>query len=168
MELLVVMFKQDNPDKCTAEKLLKFKLAKSTRYIPKKAITLNPFSRNVLTRSDNLFSNYLCAIDCSWEKNNEPKKFSFLNGYKLSRRLPLFLAANPVNYGKVGKLSTVEALAGSLFILGSNDEANLILNKFKWGHTFQELNKDLLLEYSAANDIKDIIKIEKEYFPKFF
>ncbi len=168
MDLLILMLKQDSPDKCTAEKLLKFKLAKSIRYIPKNTITLNPFSRNVLTKSDNLYSNHLCAIDCSWEKNNQPNKFSFLHGNKLSRRLPLFLAANPINYAKIGKLSTVEALAGSLFILGNKDQADHILNKFKWGHTFHELNSDLLLEYSAAKDAEEIIKIEREYFPKFF
>lgn len=159
------MLKQDSPDKCTAEKLLKFNLARPIRHIPNNAITLNPFSRNILTPVDSLYSNNLCAIDCSWEKNNDPKKFLFLQKYKLSRRLPLLLAANPVNYAKVGKLSTVEALAGSLFILGNTNQANDILNKFKWGHTFQELNSNLLLEYSTANDNETIIKIEKEYFP---
>ena len=56
----------------------------------------------------------------------------------ISRKLPPLFAGNPVNYSKLNKLTTVEALS-ALFILGYFDDAKKLLDKFKWGHTFYEL-----------------------------
>jgi pre-rRNA-processing protein TSR3 len=84
----------------------------------------------------------------------------------IGRRMPALLAANPVNYSKLGKLSSAEALAGALFILGERDIAVEIMNKFKWGHTFLDLNLDLLQEYSAAETAEQLAIIEREYFPQ--
>jgi pre-rRNA-processing protein TSR3 len=44
--------------------------------------------------------------------------------------------------------------------------ATEIMNKFKWGHTFLELNSDLLQEYSAADTAEQAAIIEREYFPQ--
>ena len=38
------------------------------------------------------------------------------------------------------------------------------MNKFKWGHTFIELNYNLLEDYSNVT-IEKNKEIEKEYFP---
>ena len=53
-----------------------------------------------------------------------------------------------MNYSKLNKLTTVEALSASLFILGFNEQALELLDKFKWGHTFYSLNQNLLNDYS--------------------
>jgi pre-rRNA-processing protein TSR3 len=78
------------------------------------------------------------------------------------------LAANPTNYSKLGKLSSVEALAGSLFIFGYEDKAIMLLNKFKWGPTFFELNKDLLRDYFNAASSEAIMEIERQYFGQLY
>ena len=78
------------------------------------------------------------------------------------------LAANPTNYSKLGKLSSVEALAGSLFILGCENKATQLLNKFKWGSTFLELNNDLLHDYYNADSSKTIGEIERQYFGQLY
>ena len=42
------------------------------------------------------------------------------------------------------------------------------MNKFKWGHTFIELNQNILDDYSYASDQEKIKEIEKEYFPNLY
>ena len=73
------------------------------------------------------------------------------------------LAANPVNWGKPFKLSTVEALAAGLIILGERSQAELILSKFSWGHVFLELNREPLAEYALARDSAEVVRIQNEY-----
>jgi len=75
------------------------------------------------------------------------------------------LAANPTNYAKLGKLSSAEALAGALYILGEKAQAVAIMDKFKWGHTFLELNSNLLEDYAQAESAEQMAQLELEYFP---
>jgi pre-rRNA-processing protein TSR3 len=74
--------------------------------------------------------------------------------------LPILIAGNPTNYAKATKLSTVEAIAGALYIAGFRVEAEKVLSIFVWGHTFWELNKELLEAYSLAKDSAEIVKIQ--------
>jgi pre-rRNA-processing protein TSR3 len=76
------------------------------------------------------------------------------------------LAANPTNYAKLGKLSSVEALAGALYILNEKDLAVGMMDKFKWGHTFLQLNANLLDDYASAETEEQVIELEAEYFPQ--
>ena len=89
--------------------------------------------------------------------------FEALRGRVAPRVLPFLLAANPVNYGKARKLSTVEAFASALYIVGREGEAREVLSKFKWGHSFPELNRELLARYAGAKDGEEIARIEREY-----
>lgn len=161
MKLLVYMLKQDDPKKCTAAKLVHFKIANAVRRIPRNSLVLNPYAEVSLCKSDKTLAHSITAIDCSWERVNATFQKNF---YGMNRRLPLLLAANPTNYSKLGKLSSAEALAGALSILGFDDLAFDVMNKFKWGHTFFELNDELLKEYANANDPSEIQRIEMEYF----
>ncbi|HVP82811.1 MAG TPA: DUF367 family protein [Nitrososphaeraceae archaeon] len=168
MNVFVLMLKQDDPSKCTAAKLIKFHLINSTTFIPKNTIVLNAFSNIVLSKDDLNNGKSLCAIDCSWNYIQETlNKFKIIKK-RINRRLPLLLAGNPVNYAKLGKLTTAEALAGSLYILGYQSRAEELLNKFKWGHTFLELNFEILKSYSEKQNPEEIKKIEKEYFPNVY
>jgi pre-rRNA-processing protein TSR3 len=155
------MLKQDDPKKCTAAKLVHFKIANAVHRISRKSLVLNPYSDLALCKSDNVLADTITAIDCSWEKVTNIFRQNFPG---INRRLPLLLAANPTNYSKLGKLSSAEALAGALSILGFNDLAFEVMNKFKWGHTFFELNEELLKEYANAGDQEEIQRIEMEYF----
>ena len=74
------------------------------------------------------------------------------------------LAGNPTNYSKVGKLSTAEALAGSTYILGNKSLSIELMSKFKWGHTFLELNAEPLEEYSHATNQEEVMRVERDYF----
>lgn len=166
MKPLVLMFNEDDPTKCSAAKLVRFGLVKKINRINRNTIVLNPYSKIYITKDDGLISNSICAVDCSWERIiKEPnlKKKYFSAG--VGRKLPAFLAGNPINYAKVGKLSTAEALSAAFYIIGQKDISFNFLNKFKWGHTFLDLNKELLEEYCNAQSIGQIIEIEKEFFP---
>lgn len=166
MKPLVYMLRQDDPSKCTAAKLVKFGLAGSTRHINKRMIVLNPFSAEPVCPHDNQAAEYICAIDCSWEKAADTLRQQRIAAGGIGRRLPALLAANPVNYARLGKLSSAEALAGALYVMGNSELAFQIMDKFKWGHTFLELNHDLLMDYSKAASAAHISEIEREYFPE--
>jgi pre-rRNA-processing protein TSR3 len=160
MKLQVLMFYQDDPKKCTAAKMVKFGLAQSIKKIGNKGMVLDPFSEKTLIPQDRLLINSIVGIDCSWNLADRAfsKKF---NGIK--RKLPPLLAGNPVNYSKLNKLTTVEALSASLFILGFSEQSLELLDKFKWGHTFYELNQNLLDEYSKIENEEQIELILKDY-----
>lgn len=98
-------------------------------------------------------------MDCSWAHAEE----IFSRVRLRDRALPFLVAANPVNYGKPFKLSTVEALAAGLVILGELEQAQEILSKFKWGHVFLELNREPLQEYAAAKNSAEVVEIQMSY-----
>ncbi|MGA7368924.1 MAG: DUF367 family protein [Nitrososphaeraceae archaeon] len=164
LKLFAILLKQDDPSKCTAAKLAKFHLLKTIVRPRHDTLTLNPFSRVCLTRNDRGLSSALCIIDCSWERSDTVLQNRKWRSFPLLRRLPALLAGNPVNYAKLGKLSSVEALSGALLILGHNSEAFTILDKFKWGHTFYELNLHVLQEYSNAENESEVYDIQRQYF----
>lgn len=166
MKPLVYMLRQDDPFKCTAAKLAKFRLAEQVKFIRKNTIVLNPFSQTPVTNNDVGTADSVCAIDCSWERADEVLKNQRLVSRGIGRRLPALLAANPTNYAKLGKLSSAEALAGALYIMGEKKLAAELMDKFKWGHTFLELNANLLDDYANAETEEKVEQLEKEYFPR--
>jgi pre-rRNA-processing protein TSR3 len=164
-KLIALAMKQDDPKKCSAAKLNRFGFIKNiyrATKIPSKAIVLNPLTDHVLIPGDSVYVQYgLVVIDCSWERF----RAEFVSPTRgVGRRLPSLLAANPINYGHIGKLSSVEAWAAALYMMGAKSEAEMILSKFKWGSTFLTLNADPLKEYSIAKDEREILEIEKSYF----
>ena len=154
------MFYQDDPKKCTAAKMVKFGLAQNIKKIGSKGLVLDPFAEKTLLPKDVSVINSIVGIDCSWNLADHAFSQKF-NGIK--RKLPPLLAGNPVNYSKLNKLTTAEALSGSLFILGFKEQSLELLNKFKWGHTFYELNQNLLNDYSQSETEDDIQNILADY-----
>ncbi|TRM77760.1 hypothetical protein DJ532_03135 [Sulfolobus sp. A20-N-F8] len=158
MRIFVIEFEQDDPKKCTAKKMIKKGIAKPTR--SPIGIILNLVSDVVLSIEDKkiIEEKGITVIDSSWNKSN--KSFFMKFNTKLSRRLPFLLAGNPINYAKPFKLSSLEAIAASLFIIGEFDLGLKLLSLYKWGKTFYDLNKHLLDIYSKKSK-SEIIEIEK-------
>ena len=154
------MFYQDDPKKCTAAKMVKFGLAQNIKKIGSKGLVLDPFAEKILLPKDASVVHSIVGIDCSWNLADHAFSQKF-NGIK--RKLPPLLAGNPVNYSKLNKLTTAEALSGSLYILGFKEQSLELLNKFKWGHTFYELNQNLLNDYSESTTEEDIQNIVADY-----
>jgi len=155
----------DDPEKCSARKLARFDLAelhRSARATPP-GIVLNPFADQALSPADLEGSgrrrDRLVALDCSWE-TAEREAFD-LEG--VHRSLPFLVAGNPVNYGTAFQLNTVEAFAGALVILGERAQAEEILSKFSWGHTFLELNDEPLRRYADCADSAEVVAVQDDY-----
>jgi pre-rRNA-processing protein TSR3 len=121
---------------------------------------LNPFSEIALSPADRerVKQFGVVALDCSWE---HAQKVMGEHVRGTSRTLPILIAGNPVNYGKLTKLSTAEAIAASLYITGFQNEAKEMLDIFTWGHTFLELNQKLLDNYVTAKDSTEIVEMQK-------
>ena len=144
IRLLVLHLNQDDPKKCSARKLAKFGLAelvKTPLKLPYGAIWLDPFGPHELSAEHKpaLRAKGLGAVDCSWKRAAKAFRRSWRRR-AMRVRLPPLLAANPVNYGKPHKLTTVEALAATLMLIGSREQAEALLAKFKWGPSFIALN----------------------------
>lgn len=145
--LYVLMMEECEPEKCTANKLVKFNLARPiyrVKEVPRGCIVLNPLANETLSIKDKdiALRHGILAVDCSW-KNAE----DFFNRVRIKgshRRLPRLIAVNPINFGNPYILSTAEALAASLYILGFEELARNLLSIFKWGPHFFEVNKELL------------------------
>jgi pre-rRNA-processing protein TSR3 len=166
LPLLVYHANEDDPKKCSAKKLHKFgyvHLESSMNKLPRKALLLNPFAEKSLSKEDMpvAMQTGLLAVDCSWK--NAENAFSVLEKTQVSRALPFVVAANPVNYGKPFKLTTLEAFAAALYILGEIDHAQELLRLYKWGPHFVELNREPLEEYRQAENSTEIIRIMKTY-----
>jgi pre-rRNA-processing protein TSR3 len=141
-KLYCIHYNECDPKKCTALKLKRLNLLtiiKNTTGSRKKSLILSPFAQKVISISDRaqVLKYGLIVIDCSW---NKILKITGPNS-NADRKLPPLIAANPVNYGKWEKLSSVEAFAAGLFITGFSEVADLLLSKFNWGMEFKELNK---------------------------
>ena len=160
MKINLLMFYQDDPKKCTAAKLIKFGLARNITKSQPKTVLLHPYAKKTLLNKEKSLFTSITGIDCSWALAEEVFQKNFVG---LSRKLPPLLAGNPVNYSKINKLTTVEAIAGAAFILGSEELSQKLLEKFNWGHTFLELNENLLHDYQKVKSEDQVNEIIREY-----
>jgi pre-rRNA-processing protein TSR3 len=163
VKIIIYHARQCDPKKCTALKLKRhglIRLVHQMKFLPKRAIILNPFSQIAFSPADKqrIESFGLAALDCSWE---HAEKVLIKHARGTSRCLPFLIAGNPVNFGKPTKLTTVEALVAALYIAGFNEEAAGLLSIFKWGHTFLEINYERLENYAKAKNSTEIIKLQK-------
>jgi pre-rRNA-processing protein TSR3 len=162
---------QDDPKKNTAVLASKrgdLKLHKSPRTLPKKGIILEPLCGKVFGPEDHglLLEQHgaLVGLDCSWA-HIEASVESVMKSTRLQpRMLPLLLAANPVNWGKPGRLTTAEALATVLSLLGQAEQATQVLGAFRWGQRFFELNQEPLAAYASARTSQELVDLQFEFF----
>lgn len=164
LKIVVYHARQCDPRKCSALKLKRHNLVwivHQPRALPSGAVILNPFSKKAFSPADRkrIEGRGLVALDFSWKHADDVARLLNLHG--ASRCLPYLIAANPVNYGKPTKLSTVEALAAALSIAGFREEAGQLLSVFKWGSTFLSLNKALLEAYSQASNSGEVVETQK-------
>lgn len=167
MRLIVYNARECDPKKCTTIRLYQFGKVQMTfhpRELPSGAILLDPFAEKALSREDAEIASKrgLAALDCSWK---QIKRIARIRKRMVPRCLPYLIAANPTYYGRPTTLSTAEALAAALFILGNRKQASEVLNVFKWGSTFLELNREPLKAYANARDSTEAVAFQRQFMP---
>ena len=146
---------QCDPKKCTSRKLERLGLltfVPRANSLPAGTLLLTPDADRALSPADapRARRHGLSVLDLSWKVTEKVGGFPAVPK-ATGRALPYLLAANPVNYGKPFILSSAEALAAALFILGEDDQAGALLAKFAWGDQFTLLNREPLQAYRAAS-----------------
>jgi pre-rRNA-processing protein TSR3 len=164
VRLVVWHMAQDDPKKCTARKMERFGLAElvpQARALPRDALLLDPTAGQAPSREDLPLARAhgIAAVDCTWKK--AAVAFPEVPGRFHRRALPFLLAANPTAYGRPFQLSTVEACAALLCILGLRGQAERALSKFGWGQRFLELNADPLAAYAQAATSRDVVEAQR-------
>lgn len=150
-----------DPRKCTVKRMEKSGLVKiltKISHIPRNTILLDPTYEKALSPAD-LPVKSITALDCSWDVLDT----GAVSSWRRRRALPFLVAANPVNFGRPWKLTSVEAFAAALIILGEPLQARTILSSVGWGVRFLELNEEPLMLYSGAEDSSEIIRIQDGY-----
>lgn len=150
-----------DPRKCTVKRMersgLVRILSKISR-IPRTTILLDPAAEQALSPADRP-ARSLTVLDCSWEVLDT----GAIRGFPRRRALPFLVAANPVNFGRPWRLTSVEAFAAALVILGERGQAEVVLATQSWGPRFLELNEEPLGLYAQARDSGEIIGIQNQY-----
>lgn len=158
MRLLAIMGREDDPKKCTAAKLVRLGELRPIlpSRVPYGAVVLDPEAEKALSKEDvgTVRSKGLLVVDVSW---NKLTKFPRIRKGLRHRALPFLVAANPTNFGKPQRLSSAEALAASLFILGDAERAERVMGKFKWGRTFIDINRDRLEAYASCGTSREVV-----------
>jgi len=167
--VFICNFHTCNPKLCTAVRVMKFKKAKeiNIKNINSSSIVLTPFSNIALSPEDKEMAKKfgLIGVDCSWN-DIEGGREALERGR--GRALPFLVAANPTNYGDPSKLSTLEAIASALYILGVKEQSKEILDLVSWGKEFMKINKEYLNSYSKAKNSRDVVKKQKEFMNKLY
>lgn len=164
VRVYAVMEHECDPKRCTAAKLIRLGELKEAdvRKVPGGAVVLDPEAEKALSREDvpavQRFG--LLVLDCSWEKL---KRFPRLRVGLHHRALPFLIAANPTNYGKPMRLSSAEAIAAALYIMGEAEHASRVLSKFKWGQTFIDINKEYLEAYRSSCTSGEVVAAQNSF-----
>ncbi|WP_321505810.1 DUF367 family protein [uncultured Methanoregula sp.] len=147
-----------DPRKCTVKKLERagfLKIFTRIPQIPRNTLILDPTAEQALSPADR-FVKSLTVLDCSWVVLDTGQ----ITSWRIRRALPFLMAANPVNFGKPCKLSSIEALAAALYIMGEKKRAGEILGRVSWGIRFLEVNREPLELYAEAKDSTEVIKVQ--------
>ncbi|HNL86767.1 MAG TPA: ribosome biogenesis protein, partial [Methanoregulaceae archaeon] len=110
-----------DPKKCTVKRLERSGLVRvlsKISHIPRNTILLDPTAQQALSPADRP-ARSLTVLDCSWEVLDT----GAVSSWRKRRALPFLVAANPVNFGRPYRLTSVEAFGAALFILGEREQA---------------------------------------------
>lgn len=159
-------FGQCDPKRCSGVKLKRLGYVRQLEFRQSfHGIVLSPIGTQILGPEDLqlVLSAGLAVVDCSWKQIDTTRDSVSRLKARNHRVLPYFVASNTVNYGKPWRLNCAEAFAACLGILGLREAADELLNQFKWGHSFFELNGELVEIYRKASSYDEMQRIQNIY-----
>ena len=171
IRLLLLLAGEDHPKACTGRRLLRRGAARAVDRVvqgARRPVVLDPHADRPLATDDEeaAVAGGLLAIDCSWNRvaarGRLPDGSPGVGGIR--RRLPLLIAGNPQHYGRVNELNTVEALAAGVYLLGRTAQAEALLQGFRGGGGFLDINRDRLDRYRRAANADEIRALERSLF----
>jgi pre-rRNA-processing protein TSR3 len=157
-----------DPKRCTARRLARMGLATDVpriKLLPRGALLLDPFAQKALSAEDVPVAQVrgIVVLDCSWHTAEDTFAAARRVAALECRALPFLLAANPVNYGRAMRLSSLEAAEAALFILGEPGHAARLARAHDWGRTFLELNREPLEDYASARTSAEVVRLQSLY-----
>lgn len=160
-------FGQCDAKRCTGRKLARMGVLRTLRISESgRGVVLSPLATRSVSSEDRAVveAGGVAVVDCSWARLDEVPFAKLNKGNRANERLlPFLVAANPVNYGKPLKLSCAEAIAATLFIVGLPEHAHALMNRFKWGAAFYDINKELLDQYAACASSAEVVEVQNKY-----
>ncbi len=174
IRLFLLIAGEDHPKACTGRRLIQRGLVEERQRVttrPPAPMLLDPRAEKPLAPVDRLLAQKtgVMGVDCSWNRFAERGGYPPIvgggpNSSIVPRRLPWLIAANPQHYGRFGELNTVEALSATLFILGEPQRAERLLDGFRGGPEFLELNGERLRSYALQEDRPGVEAAERSFF----
>lgn len=157
-------FEQCDPNACSGKKLFRLnalRLLKLREPFP--GVVLTPTATEVVSPADRALieEHGAAVVDCSWKELDAVPWSKMRMG--APRLLPLLIAANPVNYGRPSKLNCAEALAGTLAVVGLEEDARNVLAYFNWGESFFDVNEELLAGYQQCTTSDEVRTFQEMY-----
>ncbi|GAA6027395.1 hypothetical protein JCM8097_007826 [Rhodosporidiobolus ruineniae] len=156
-------FDHCDPRKCSGKKLSRLDLMQELRVGQRfQGIVMSPKGTQVVSPADAdiVAAAGVAVVECSWARLDEIPFHKIKSPHE--RLLPYLVAANPVNYGKPYKLTCVEAIAAALYITGFDAQAEVLLSKFSWGHSFWEVNGPIIKRYRTCTTPESVIEMQEE------
>ncbi|MFZ0892459.1 MAG: DUF367 domain-containing protein [Thermoplasmata archaeon] len=173
IRLYLLVAGEDHPKACTGRRLIHRGLVKDRRAFgsgDRQPLLLDPRAEKPLAPVDRLLAQHtgVLGVDCSWnryaERGGYPELAADQSHSSRRRRLPWLVAANPQHYGRLGELNTVEAFAATLVILGEPERASRLLEGFRGGPEFLQLNAERLREYATQRERSGVESAERSLF----
>jgi pre-rRNA-processing protein TSR3 len=168
IQVFVFDARECDPKRCTARRLARMGLATEVpriKLLPRGSLLLDPYAQKALSAEDVPVAQVrgIVVLDCSWRTAEDTFAAARRVAALECRALPFLLAANPINYGRAMRLSSLEAAEAALFILGEPGHAARLARAHDWGRTFLELNREPLEDYASAKTSAEVVQVQSLY-----
>ncbi|THU49592.1 hypothetical protein C4D60_Mb06t11160 [Musa balbisiana] len=153
IQLAMWDFGQCDIKRCTGRKLARFGFLRELRVTNGfGGVVLSPVGKQCVSKEDQplIKRKGLAVVDCSWARLNDVPFIKLRCG---APRLCFY------HFALLPSLIVLSSVSEC----GEEEMANLLLGKFKWGHSFLSLNRELLTAYSQCQTGSEIISVQNSW-----